>query len=287
MRLHRFIPSRLRLAALEWLSRVKRTAFGRNTEALLIQSKNGRLLVDVHDQYVGRHLAYEGEYGRRELEQLRATLSVSDNLLIVGAHIGSIAIPISQCCRSVTAIEANPRSFQLLQMNICINRRENVRAMHIAANDKAEELQFVASTVNSGGSKRLPVVRDQAYFFDAPELTSVPGARLDDMLQGMSFEVVLMDIEGSEYFALCGMQNILSRAKVLFVEFVPHHLRNVSNVTVEQFLEPIRPHFSSLLVPSRKCAVPSDQWCQVLQTMYDRNESEDGIIFGKSCSFPS
>jgi FkbM family methyltransferase len=284
MRLSSLIPSRLRLLILKWSSRAKRIVFGRNTDALLVRSRNGLLLVDVDDQYVGRHLTYEGEYGRLELERLQAVLSPSDNLLIVGAHIGAIAIPISHSCRSVTAIEANPRSFQLLQLNVAINRCENVHAVHIAASDKAEQLTFVASTVNSGGSKRMPVVHDPMYFYDSPQLITVQSARLDDTLRGMKFEIVLMDIEGSEYFALRGMQDILSYATALFVEFVPHHLRNVSNVTVGQFLAPIQPHFSRMFVPSQGCTVPRSDWCPVLQVMYDRNESDDGVFFSKQSS---
>jgi FkbM family methyltransferase len=259
---------------------------GRHTEALLIQSRNGLLLVDAADQNVGRHLAYEGEYGRLEIDRLRACLSANDNLLIVGAHIGAIAIPISRYCRSVTAIEANPRSFQLLEMNISINRRENVRAIQIAASDKAEELEFVANIINPGGSKRMPLVRDRMYFLDSPEVIKVRAECLDKVLKGERFEAVFMDIEGSEYFALRGMQEILSHAEWLFVEFVPHHLRNVSSVTVEQFVAPIRPHFSSIFVPSKKFTGPTDNCCDILQAMHERDESEDGVIFSKSGTFP-
>lgn len=168
---------------------------GRYADAVLIRSRNGLLLVDAADQNVGRHLAYEGEYGRKEIARLRACLSANDNLLIVGAHIGAIAIPISRYWRSVTAIEANPRSFQLLQMNISINKRENIRAIQLAASDKPEELEFVASTLNSGGSKRMPVVRDTMYFLDSPEVTTVQGDCLDKILSGQRFETVFMDIE--------------------------------------------------------------------------------------------
>ena len=259
---------------------------GRHTNAVLIRSRNGLLLVDVADQNVGRRLAYKGEYGRLEIDRLRACLSGSDNLLIVGAHIGAIAIPISIYCRSVTVIEANPRSFQLLQMNIPINERENIHAIQIAASDKAEELEFVANTPNSGGSKRMPVVRDPMYFLDSPQVTTVRADCLDTVLKGKRFETVFVDTEGSEYFALRGMQEILSHAKWLFVEFVPHHLGNVSGVTVEEFLRPISPHFASFFVPSRTFAGSIENCREILQTMYKREESEDGVVFSKSESFP-
>lgn len=286
MSFNSLITLRSRHYVLKCLSTLKRSLLGRYTDAVLIRSRNGLLLVDAADQNVGRHLAYEGEYGRLEIDRLRACLSANDNLLIVGAHIGAITIPVSRYCRSVTAIEANPRSFQLLQMNISINKRENVRAIQIAASDKSEELAFVANTLNSGGSKRMPVVRHTMYFLDSPMVTRVRAACLDKVLKGKSFDAVLMDIEGSEYFALCGMQEILSHTKWLFVEFVPHHLRNVSHVTVEEFLRPITQHFISVFVPSKKFTSSIDHCCETLQSMYERNESEEGVIFSKSGSFP-
>ena len=80
-------------------------------------------------------------------------------------------------------------------------------------------------------------------------------APLDELLPGESFDVVLMDIEGSEYFAFLGMQRILTYAMVLQVEFIPHHLRNVAGVSVAEFLKPIREHFTTLVVPDKRLAV--------------------------------
>src|SRR5271157_6099415 len=102
------------------------------------------------------------------------------------------------------------------------------------------------SRVNSGGSKRMPLTRDYMYFYDSPDIVTVGADRLDDLLDGERFNVVFMDIEGSEYFALGGMQKILTSAKVLFMEFVPHHLKNVGGVSVHQLLELISPHLPTL-----------------------------------------
>ena len=60
----------------------------------------------------------------------------------------------------------------------------------------------------------------------------------------------------------------------------------MSGVTVEQFVSPIRPHFSSLFVPSKKFTGSIDHCREILQAMYDRDESEDGVIFSKAGSFP-
>ncbi len=51
--------------------------------------------------------------------------------------------------------------------------------------------------------------------FDEPETISVEAYNLDTCLDGEKLAVVVMDIEGSEYFALKGMQAILQDARTL------------------------------------------------------------------------
>ncbi len=259
----------------------RRSLIGRHVEALLVRSDNGIFLVDVEDMTVGRRLARHGEYGTAELKRLLSVITEQSTVLIVGTHIGTLAVPASKHCRNLIAIEANPRTFQLLRENLRLNECNNVRALNIAANDKNEEIRFVMNRTNSGGSKRMPVVRHHAYFYDSPEIVPVEAHPLDEVLGDSPIDVILMDIEGSEYFALGGMQRILSRASVLFMEFIPHHLRNVSGVSVDQLLELIQPHFSTLFVPSLEITVSKDRFGDVLQAMYDREQSDEGIVFKK------
>ena len=107
-------------------------------------------------------------------------------------------------------------------------------------------------------------MRSKMYFYDNPKVTVVQGVRLDDYLNDHDFDLVFMDIEGSEYFAFLGMQDIFAHAKALIVEFLPHHLIQVAGVTVEQFLAPLMPHFRSLTIPGmgRIAAIPSFACCR-------------------------
>jgi hypothetical protein len=119
------------------------------------------------------------------------------------------------------------------------------------------------------------------YFSDSPEVTRVDSVRLDELLKEHEFDVIVMDIEGSEYFALRGMQDILAKSRALSMEFTPHHLRNVSGITVERLLQEITPHFNNMFVPTRNITVSKDRFNGTLQEMYDREERDDGIIFTK------
>jgi len=271
----------VRLFVSRTLSQVKRWILGRNIEALLVDTHNGLFLVDVEDQEVGRRLIVGGEYGRGEIERLLSYTDKTSTVLVVGGHIGTLVVPLAKNCQSVTAIEANPHTFRLLNLNLLINDCSNVHALNVAASDKQEQLQFLLSRANSGGSKRMPLVRNYMYFFDEPETTEIKAAPLDELLHDSQFDVVVMDIEGSEYFALRGMPRLLAGARMLSMEFIPHHFRNVSGVTVAQLLEQVDPYFTKLLIPTKNVTVGRDRFYTSLQKMYERDESDCGLIFTK------
>jgi FkbM family methyltransferase len=194
----------LKVFAFKKYSQIRRRFIGPSVQALLVRSRNGLLLVDPDDCTLGRRLAKDGEYSWNEIERLRSYVRQSDDILIVGAHVGTIAIPIAANCRSVTAIGANPCSFSLLNLNLQINGVTNIHAVNVAASDKTEEIEFLMNRVNSGGSKRMPMIRSYLYFSDSPKITTVHAKLLDEMFPKLIPAVIFMDIEGSEYFAIKG-----------------------------------------------------------------------------------
>jgi len=249
-------------------------------KGVVVRTDQGYFCLDPDEQFVSRALLESSAYGLGEVARARQFLPANARVLVVGAHIGTIAIPLSRSCRELVAIEANPRTYELLELNVLLNRCANVRTHNVAANDRDAPLEFVMSTHNSGGSKRMPLHRDETYFYDRPAVVQVRGVRLDDLLDG-DFDLVLMDIEGSEYFALLGMQRILAGAATLIVEFLPHHLSRVAGVTVEQFLQPLAGHFRTLLVPSTREEVGAEGFAFVLQGMFEENQGDAGVIFRK------
>jgi len=255
--------------------------FGQNAVAVISQTENGLFATDPQDMGVGKVLRKTGAYGQDELARVLAHIGTDESALVVGAHIGSLVVPIAKNCKQVVAIEANPDNFRLLKINLFLNAAANVRAENIAASDKTEMIEFVASRANSGGSKRMPQVRAFEYFYDSPNTVSIRAHALDQFLERQSFSLVFMDIEGSEYFALTGMQKILSVARALFVEFIPHHLRNVSGVTPAEFVALIAPHFANLEIPSKTLHVKNSEFLPLLQGMFDRDEEDEGLIFTK------
>ena len=95
------------------------------------------------------------------------------------------------------------------------------------------------------------------------------------------FALVLMDIEGSEYFALQGMQGILSRANALSMEFLPHHIRDVAGISIDALAAQVEPHFEWLYVPSRNALFGRQEMRQELCAMFERGEGHNDLYFLK------
>ena len=272
---------RFKLFAVSLVGRTRKLVVGRDAIAIVTQSEHGLFAIDPEDMSIGRELRKTRSYGDDELRRVFAHVGPNDDVLVVGAHIGTLVVPIACRCRSVVAIEANPDNYRLLTLNLFLNKIENVRAFNIAASDKTEMLEFVSSRTNSGGAKRMPKIRAFEYFYDSPKTISVQARALDEHLKGETFSLVFMDIEGSEYFAMKGMQNILRNARTLFVEYLPHHLRNVSGVSPKEFLSGVTPYFENLLIPSQGLRLKSADCLPALQAMFDREQGDDGLIFTK------
>ena len=161
---------------------------------LTVESKNGIFVTDPADLEVGAKLRTKGEYGTEEIARLSQLIDNNSSILIVGAHIGALAIPLAKQCLQVIAIEANPNNFALLQTNIKLNNLTNIIAHNIAASTKSETIKFQLNTVNSGGSKRVPVNNHYMYTYDNPKVIDVDAYSLDEYLDHDEFDLVQLDI---------------------------------------------------------------------------------------------
>lgn len=257
---------------------------GPYADAILVKGTEGYFAVPVEDMYVGRSLRFTGKWEQAALAMLRGQCRADTRLLVVGAHVGALAIPLARVCRHVTAVEANPQTLELLKLNVLINGITNCRVLHKAASNREETIDFLLARTNSGGSKRVPLIKDPALMalIDDNQVTKVEAAPLDGLLPHETFDVIVMDIEGSEYFALQGMQRILGSASILQVEFLPFLLRDVAGASVVDFVATIAPHFSSLIVPQRRVVIGREQFTSLLSDMYDRGECDPGLLFLKA-----
>jgi len=155
------------------------------------------------------------------------------------------------------------------EINLQLNNAKNITPHNIFANDSHEKVEFLLNTVNSGGSKRKPKKSSFLYDYDNPEIIELESHKLDDYLPQHDYDLILLDIEGSEYFAMKGMKDILSNCKTLVVEFLPHHLKNVADIDVETFLSVLPGHFTKFncqIINKNTTFLKSRQYCRKCMT---------------------
>lgn len=222
---------------------------GPHAVAVLASTHNGLLLVPVGDARVGRRLCFNGCYDPELLQLLLTRVQATSRCLFVGAHVGALAVPVAKRVRKVVAVEANPATFELLRMNVLLNGLQNVEVHCFAAGDKSATASFLSSGVHSGGShvEQDGRIGQSRIVYEKPQRISVEMKRLDDVFPDERFDWIVMDIEGSEPFALRGMQNLLERCRGLLIEVYEQGLRQVGGISKEQFLSLLEPHFASAL----------------------------------------
>jgi len=239
------LPHSTRLSIYRRLGELRHKAvLGQYASAVLTETWNGTLLVASNDFSIGQTLAFQGEYERKKIEQLCTLVNQDTDVLVVGAHVGALAIPLARRSKAVRAIEANPTTFDFLTKNVGLNHLQNLACLHFAAGDRDGEVEFLCGSYNSGASRvKQRNVKGGVYSYDKMVSVVVPMKVLDREFPDRIFGLITMDIEGAETLALKGMQGLLARAHAFSVEVVPTHVDKLAASSKEMLLTQIAPHF--------------------------------------------
>jgi FkbM family methyltransferase len=182
---------------------------------LLVRTKlDGGLLFDVNlRDDLGLYLwNFPDFYEKEEIEAFCSFIKPGTVVLDVGANFGLYTVLAAKRGARVFAIEPDPRNAAMLRHNIGLNRLEDkVTIFEIAATDAEKTVPLYCSDRNSGESNIMEKGR----------LAGSVTGRTIDSLNLPAVEVCKMDIEGSEFMALMGMQRTLERSPQikLFVEY--------------------------------------------------------------------
>lgn len=231
-------------------SKKRKKIFGPNAKGIIYDSKNGYMALPISDITIGKNLGFKGHWNFSEIQKLLQQTTQDDVIYFIGTHVGTLLVPIAKKVKTVVGFEANEDTFWFIKANLCLNKISNATIFNKAVGDGAKKVTFYKNTVNTGGSKIKPIKDSILYNYDNPKQVEVDMVALDPFIAEQSLTPpsgIIMDIEGAEYFALKGMQATLAKVRFLYVEFVPHHLQNVSNTSVEKFIKTITPHFSKAI----------------------------------------
>ena len=190
------------------------------------------------DDLINRQLIKFGAHTRNELSMLREFIAPGDNIVDVGAHIGSFAVPFArfnQGLGSIFAFEAHPGNFRLLCMNITENGLDSsISPVNAIVFDRDVTFKVTADAANTGTFTFLP---DSASDHHAPVVSldawhEVGGANL-------KVHLLKVDVEGAELAVLNSARKlIVSSRPMLYIEINQAALArfNVKIGQIEEFL---------------------------------------------------
>lgn len=274
---------RIRLEIKRWLAALRLKLMGPFAKAVVYDTSQGKFALEAGDFSIGRMLGFNGSYNEEEIKFLEYYVNKQSQILVVGAHVGTLAVPLAANAACLTAIEANPTTYSLLQMNVWLNGLSNITTIKKAAGNKSGTISFLQSSINSGGSKIKPVSKSFRYIYDKPTEIEVEMVALDEEFRAEHFNLIIMDIEGAEPLALQGCQRLLKQSDFLYIEFYANHLRDVFPISLESYASLITPHFSYFaILESKKVSdfMPTALLEEELEKLMNRN-AEVNIFYSK------
>ena len=174
---------------------------------------------------------------------LAARMRPNAHVVNVGAHIGTMCIPLAKAAARVTAFEPFPKTFDHLKRNVELNALTNVSLHNAALGDKHERVFFLDDTsdrlnVNSGGMHVLTADDMRAGARSAAlahaDTTGVPCVTLDSMRLA-PIDAMLVDVEGMEDKLIAGARATLQRdLPLLFIEIWDDEKRAEENMSATQ-----------------------------------------------------
>lgn len=169
----------------------------------------GKIRVDPTD-YLQLIIYYFGTFEPRVLSYLKRCVGNGGTIIDVGANIGIYTLEGSLAVGRtgrVISIEALPAHIAAFKENIKLNGINNVSLIESAVGNSTGFVTLIRPRGGNLGSFTVGSVEgEEAY--------RVPLGRIDDLLKGQeinSIDLIKMDIEGSEYRALLGAAQTLTK----------------------------------------------------------------------------
>lgn len=210
---------------------------------LLAKTEYGlKIYLDSNDISLTPHIALEGRWESWISNLFQSKIIPGNTVLDIGSNCGFYTLLASKQVGNqgrVIAFDANPRMVELLNKSIPVNGFLNITKAHnYAVSDKSDKLNFKILRKFQGSSS---FDLDSDYIVsvgDAYDQIEVQAIVLDDFLQDAKVDVIKIDIEGAEFSALKGANNLLKKNKniKIFMEW-PASSNGVKQEDKRRFLQ--------------------------------------------------
>ncbi len=171
-------------------------------------------LREMHDVRMYLGIRSHGFYEPETSTLLTTLLQPGDTFVDVGSNNGYFAMLSASLVGPkgfVLAIEPNPASFQRLERNIELNNfGSRIRALPVAAGAKATHGTLHVAQFEDGWASLIDSP-------DSKSTVSVPVRSLDELIPPTPSLIVKIDVEGSEYSVLSGMERVIRKSSSLAV----------------------------------------------------------------------
>jgi FkbM family methyltransferase len=183
---------------------------------------------DLRDA-ISREVCFAGHYEPQETALVQSILQSGMSFVDVGANWGYftlLAASLVGPTGRVLSLEPDPRLFPILQENVRRGELNQVTVLQVAAAHEPGTL-MLAGYAEDGGN--FGVSRIVANSGEEHQVFQVRSDSLDRILHPQGFssvDLLKMDIEGAEAFAIAGLENSLAEKKIkrLVLELHPAQL---------------------------------------------------------------
>ncbi len=128
----------------------------------------------------------------------------NDNILDLGAFIGTFSLAAAALGGNVVSVDASPYNAALLKASVAENNFSQMNVVSAAVSNQIGNLEFI-----QGGPYGL--VNNPSY---DTIVTTVPAITIDNLLSDLGWDrvdILKLDVEGFEVLALKGMSQLLAR----------------------------------------------------------------------------
>lgn len=206
----------------------------------VLETENGTFLVDPCSEF-GIVLLQDGEYEKDMVTAFNSFLTPNSVCVDVGANEGYFSVIASRLVGQggvVVAVEPQSRVLPILEKNISLNHVSNIKLNQIVISNEKGTAEIYLEPDNNTGSSGL--FRTTKYWVPKETIEMIT---LSELLDRNGLDVVhfmKMDIEGYEYEAILGSQDIFKShiVKSLALELHPSilHRRGLDPDKITTFL---------------------------------------------------
>jgi FkbM family methyltransferase len=201
--------------------------------ARLTRVRDGVMLYNRNDQFVGRALELYGEYCELRLDLFRQIVQPGDIVVDVGAYIGVNTLGVAKIVGktgAVIAMELQRLINQMLGANMALNGLTNVYTPLIAAGEEAGQIVVPILSPSVENNYSALGIRDQEWESgDAVPVNTI------DSFELRRCRLLIIDVEGMELEALRGAEATLATCAPIL--YVANHRRDKSPALISHLFD--------------------------------------------------